>query len=445
MLKSQKNPSLPSQIKNLPTKIGVYLFQDHVGKILYVGKALKLRPRVSSYFTDRSHLGPLLPKFLSEIKKITYFVVESEVEALLLEANLIKKYQPFYNSQSKDDKSFLYIKITKEDYSHVAVDRLPKNPVQRKQKEKTAYYFGPYPSAKTVKRTLKRLRRIFPYCSARKIPSKPCFYYGIGLCLGPCGNFVSKNEYRTMINHLKLLLSGKKTKLLRELERDMQAKSKEKQYETAAMLRDQINQIKFLTSAYHLLEEYLKFPELVLDQHLKESGELREILKPYFPKLDEVKKIEAFDISNLGGRLATGSMVVFVDGETEKNAYRHFRIRLKKDKPDDPAMMYEVITRRLKHTEWDFPQLILVDGGKSQVAASLKALKGAKTDIPLVGLAKREERLILKDYHHSFVTVKLPADSKALNLLLRLRDESHRFAISYHKKLRLRDFFDKVK
>jgi len=436
----QNNTPLKDQLQNLPEKFGVYLFKDKRGKILYVGKAINIKNRVGSYFTKRSHLGPRTNRLLNLAGRIDYYIVDSEVEALLLEARLIKNYQPIFNTVSKDDSSYLYIKITKETYPHVEPARLPKSVSEKKRLEKHAYYYGPFPSAKVVRTTLKLLRKTFPFCSAKKIPSKACFYYGIGLCLGPCVSAVDNKTYKKMIRRLRLLLTGRKTSLLHELKKEMQKESDNHNYEAAATIRDMIKKIVFLTSAYHMPEDYLLEPNLLKHTHQDELRELRTILSIHFPKLEYVKRIEAYDISNISGKNATGSMVVFVDGEADKAEYRRFKIRYTKDTPNDVQMMKEVISRRIKHTEWSLPDLFLIDGGKGQVGAINATTKELGVIVPIVGLAKREEILVIQTSSGEFNELRIQKKSPALKLIQRIRDESHRFAKKYHLLLRRKQF-----
>lgn len=359
-----------------------------------------------------------------------YILVESEFEALLLEASLIKKKQPKYNIRLKDDKSSLYIKITQEIYPRVFASR------------KGEGGFGPFPKTKTVRSVLRTLRRIFPFRSCRQLPSKPCLYFYLKLCPGICFRHSRAEEksYRKTILYLQGLLNQKRKKVIESLKKEMEKAAREENFELAKDLRDKIWQIDWLIKKRHTADEYLENPHLLSELRQKELLDLAQILKVR----SSLRRIEGFDISNIVGKMATGGMVVFLDGEEDKSFYRRFRIKTKKT-PDDVAMVKEVLSRRLKHQEWQFPDLIFIDGGKGQVAGAIKVLNKLNLKIPVVGLVKRIETLIVPELKMKseklkveFVEVNLPQDSPALNLLKRIRDEAHRFARSYHLKLRER-------
>jgi len=403
----------------LPEKSGVYLFKTEKGEILYIGKALNLRQRVRSHFQEGRDLF-----FLEKIARIDYILVDSEFEALLLEASLIKKYTPRYNIRLKDDKSPLYIKITDEEFPRVYPAR------------KTEGGFGPYPSAKTVRLVLKYLRRIFPYRSCKKLPRKPCLYFDLNLCKAVCVNQSpeDKKEYQKTIFRLKNLLSQKSQKVINDLNKEMRKKAEKEDFLGAKEIKEKILQIEYLFKKRHLPEEYLKDPNLILNLRKEELWELEKILG----LKKEIVRIEGFDISNLAGKMATGGMVVFINGEPDKSFYRRFKIKITQKK-DDISMMREVIFRRLKHPEWNLPDLILVDGGKGQIKACMDSLKNLGLEIPVIGLAKRWETVMIPRGEKGiikFKEIKLPINSPALNLLKRIRDESHRFARNYHLKLR---------
>jgi len=397
---------------------GVYLFADISGQILYVGKAINLKNRVRSYFAPNNN--PKVKLLVPQIAKIDYLKVETDFEALLLEAALIKKYQPKYNAAAKDDRNPLYIKITRAE--------IPLVLTCRKEEEKGAYYFGPYPSARTTRFVLKSLRKIFPYRSTPRHPKRSCFYCHLSLCPGPnLGGQSLKNYQKTIVQLIKLL-AGQKVQLIKELEREMQTEARRKNFEEAAELRDKISGIEYITSPRRRVGEYLKNPHLFEDERNNELMSLAQVLG--FP----VQSIEAYDVSNISGKLATGSLVTFVDGKADKSRYRRFRIRFK-DTPDDLAMISEVLKRRLGHSEWPLPDLILIDGGKTQVEVAMKVLKKRNIEIPAIGLAKRPDRVI------SVKTIAAEKDSPAMKLLVRIRDEAHRFALAYHRHLRQKALF----
>lgn len=449
-----------SQYLSLPTKAGVYVYSDKDGNILYVGKANDLKSRVSSYFVKSAQLGPRTKVMVSQIEKITITIVESELEALLLEAFYIKKYKPKYNARLTDNKSYLRIRITiKDDY--------PKVLLARQEAYSDSLYFGPFPSASAVKLVLKTIRRVFPFVSVRNHPKRICLYHHLGLC--PCPPMFSnsqefKNRYRKNINGIIRILEGQSRKIMKELEKERDTFSKKEAYEKALEVQKKINAMSLITTPFHRPFEYAVNPNLRTDIRQKELDGLMEALNAQGFTLQKLERIECYDISNIQGTNATGSMVVLTHGEIDKSQYRKFKIRRDWEKgkaerekknnklslnpspltlhsqemPNDFAMMNEVLKRRLHHEDWHFPDLIIVDGGKGQVTSGLAALLECGVDIPLVGLAKREETIVIPKISNndSFIEVLLPKNSPSLHLIQRIRDEAHRFAITYHRKLR---------
>lgn len=414
----------PALIKKelIPKRPGVYLFKDADKNIIYVGKAIDLYHRVASYFSFRAlRKGDVKTSTLVEdIKGLETIVVESEIEALILEANLIKKYLPKFNVRLTDDRDYLYIGITK--------GQLPKVITLRKQDLKNVQKFwGPFPSAGTVRNTLKTLRRIFPWCSNLQIRStdskaKPCFYYHLGLCVGPCAGVVDKKDYQKIISNFSKFMDGKKGQLLLELNKEMEMLSKVQKYEQANIVKKTIQGINYLTQNIKV-KLYLENPNFLEEETKKTLLELKNDLK--LTKIPE--RIECYDISNIQGHDATGSMVVLTNGQIDKAQYRKFKIKIS-GRPNDVGMLKEMIKRRLNHKEWLIPDLVLVDGGRGQVNGIWRELQ----DIPVFGLAKRMEWLYPKEGS----VIKLPKKSLSLKLLQKIRDEAHRFAITYHRKLR---------
>ncbi|OGE14350.1 hypothetical protein A3F00_05480 [Candidatus Daviesbacteria bacterium RIFCSPHIGHO2_12_FULL_37_11] len=443
----------------IPHKPGVYQFKNKSGRIIYVGKAIDLYHRVLSYFhgyplgVNVTHTRGVIASHLrNEIASVETIIVESELEALILEANLIKKYLPEFNVSLKDDKDYLYIKITEEDYPRVITAR--KNELKESLKN-----FGPFPSSRTVRDTLKALRKVFSWCSnahPRGVNTNPprgwnrraCFYYHLGLCPGACIGKITKADYRKNIFRLAKLLEGKKEKLVSELLSEMESVSRQQRFEDAAKVKKTLTGINYLTQT-NRTSLYLENPNFLQDERQKALESLQEALQ--LPKLPE--RIECYDISNIQGHEATGSMVVLTEGDTDKSQYRKFKIKTT-GKPNDVGMLREVISRRLKHKEWPFPDLIIVDGGIAQARAVSteltahrhpelvsgsnlempKLVRHDKMDIPVYGIAKRMEWL----YSPDGSIIKLPKSHPASKLLQKLRDEAHRFAITYHRKLHLR-------
>ena len=429
------------QLKKLPKLPGVYLFADKAGRVIYVGKAISLAERVKSYFKKNSLSNRKIAKMVGQIASISFIPVQSEIEALLLEARLIWEKQPVFNTMLKDDKSFLYILITDEEYPRVVL--------ARKSDGLKGIHFGPFPKTATARQVLKFLRRIFPF-STHKIGRSVCFYSHLGLCQ-PCPSEIQKlptskqkaarKIYLTNIRYLKNVLQGKTRKVIADLEKEMQREATEENFEKAKFLRDQIEKLKYTTLPRTKIVSYLENPNFLENLSGQEISDLKKVLSPFFPNLN-LERIECFDISNLFARDATGSMVVFTEGIQEKNEYRRFRIR-RKGRPNDVAMLQEVIRRRLTHSEWSLPGLLIVDGGKGQVHGALSVLEESGILIPIVGLAKRLEEIVIPQ-GKSFQILRLLADSPALNLLKRVRDESHRFAIAYHQKIRKKRSFEAI-
>jgi excinuclease ABC subunit C len=392
-----------------------------------VGKAKNLKKRVSSYFLSKN-LGEKTRVLVSKIKTIKTIRVDSELESLLLEANLIKKYDPRYNSRLTDGKAYILARITVKDGE-------PKVLLARRMEDKNSVYFGPFPSSNDLKVVLKLIRRIFPYQSVLNHPKRYCLYHHLGLC--PCPPMFKTDEeikeYKKTVRHIIQFFEGDTKQIIKELEEERDKLSSEEKFEEASRVQSKIDSIILVTSQKHNPFEYEINPNLRQDLRSEETETLRKVLNENGMNIQRLERIECYDISNITGKHATGSMVVFTNGEKDGNSYRRFQIkRPPKVVPNDFAMMREVITRRLNHKEWGTPDLIIVDGGKGQISSALKALFDQNADIPLIGIAKREELLITSD----FKVIRLSKRSPALNLVRRIRDEAHRFAITYHKKLR---------
>ena len=442
--------NIKNKIKSFPKTPGVYLMKNKNGEIIYIGKAGSLKARISSYF-NRPH-DVRIEKLVSEISDIDYQMTPTVIEALVLEANLIKKYLPKYNVREKDDKSFLYLGFSKEVFSRVILLRgheaeEVKNEKLKvksdKQKYKIGKLFGPYTSAGALRTALNILRKIFPFRDCLVFPKRPCLQYQLGHCGAPCADLISQKEYAKNINNLKLFFAGKKEKIIKKLNKEMAVASKKQDFETAGKIRNQIFALNHIRDVAMLRKE----EEKIIDYG--QAGE-----KNIF------YRIEGYDISNISGTSATGSMVVFLNREPDKNEYRKFRIKTVVG-PNDTAMLREVLSRRLKRItnyesrlrkatarqarirkknygsyNWPMPDLILVDGGKGQINVAKEILKQYKLDIPLVGVAKgydrKQDRFVYDE--KNIKLVDFIANNK--NLLLKVRDEAHRFAVGYHKVLR---------
>lgn len=432
-------PELKNKIQKFPKTPGVYLMKNAAGKIIYVGKATSLHDRVKSYF-DRPH-DIRIEKLVAEISDIDYKKTPTVIEALILEANLIKKYLPKYNVKEKDDKSFLYAGIVNEVYPRLVLLRGAELVKNKKYILKIKKFFGPFTSATSIRAALDILRKIFPYRDCAVFLKRPCLHYHLKQCPAPCADLISKEDYRRLIRHLILFFEGKKEKIIKNLKKQMAAASRNENFEEATRFRNQIFSLEHIQDVAVIKEES--------KVKNRESG------------INVFGRIEGYDISNISGASATGSMVVFENGKPNKNEYRKFKIKTLAT-PNDVGMMKEVITRRLKYLKpvqkksesqrklgkidlafARTPDLILVDGGWGQINAVRAILADKKIKIPVLGIAKgfdrKQDRLIANPADPELVRVaELHKD-----ILLRLRDEAHRFAIGYHKLLRRKKLLNK--
>lgn len=527
-------------VKTAPLNPGCYIYRNSKGKVLYVGKAKVLRNRVRSYFNNFSRVEEKIRQMIMQAESVEFVLADSEIEALILESILIKRYKPKYNSMMVDDKSYAYVKFDKVKSSDGEYVSVPSISVTRENHDKDAEYFGPYPNVATVKRLIGRLRRIFPYCTGNNkvivpahkdelfIPKvmKPCFHYQINLCNGACAGLVTRGEYESNLNKIKKFFKAEKNDLVAELESNMKSAAKERDYEAAAKYRNMLQDIKYVGSHLKVDKDMDEVAIMQAKKKEKQSAINELIAQLNFPadklKNHENFRVECYDISNIQGTNAVGAMTVSVDGLASPSNYRKFKIRMKNE-PNDFAMMQEVLTRRFaqyikaqqaqnkenqievaemdtmtdiegftieipkdlkqKLKNWkpdesfsQLPDLIIIDGGKGQLSSAYKILQnfGLADQVPIVGLAKREEEifkvseqfnpkrevtlgdsLVLSDKSNDmgsfgiskrtyqpidkvdeFDKVRLPRKSEALYLVQRVRDEAHRFGITFHRKLR---------
>ena len=559
------------KLQLLPPEPGVYLHKDEAGNVLYVGKAINLRNRVRSYFQESAKHGPRIARLVSKARDLEWIVVGTEVEALVLECNLIKKYRPPYNVRMRDDKSYPYITITDEEFPRVMFTR--------KVRKDKARYFGPYTSAFAVRDTLGLLHKVFPLIPCGKSWSgaevqRPCLYYHLGRCLGPCAGLADRAEYQGVLDKVGAFLDGKEEGIRDDLEREMAEAAEALDFERAAKIRDQVKAIESVMQRQQAVTDkggdqdviavvkdergsaiqmlYIRGGKLIgqrqymLDNASEASPGLavQEFVKQYYADAPEVPKeillpveieerlvvqswlrsrkgsavtvevpqtgdkarlvdlaaanaeqalnqfaqelskkeawaeeamtmlqeslglptlpmrVEGYDISNIQGTAPTGSMVVTENGEAAKEEYRRFSIKWHPETPNDFGMMNEVLTRRLKrYLDGDekflkLPDLIMIDGGKGQLAAALRARDDLGLHVPMVGLAKRNELVYVpveadeifqpsgdaipekRPRAYTYREVELPLTSPGLMLLRKLRDEAHRFALTYHRKIR---------
>lgn len=440
--KFQDPKFFPDKLNLIPAESGVYSFYDDSDNLIYIGKAKDLKKRISSYFS-KNHTDSKTRQLISKIHHIRVTTVKSEIESLLLEAKLIRLFLPKYNVIWKDDKHYIYIKVTKEEFPRILF--------ARKEDDLTSNFYGPFPSSFVVRDLLRYLRRIFPYCTQNRNIKRSCFYSHIGLC-SPCPGEIVKTkditrriltrEYNRNVNQIKLILNSKFKRVKSILADSMVKYSKEENFEKAAEFRDKIERINFLLTDYHNPDLYIKDPYFAGKSSLEDQKELSQILSGKGLSIKSINKIECFDISNISGKMAVGSMVVFIDGKSSKANYRRFRIKLKST-PDDFAMISEVLNRRLNHKEWKFPDLFIIDGGKPQLLALSKIFNKYNIKIPYIGIAKEFEELVLPPFLE-YRKIRLPSSSGALHLVERIRDEAHRFAHKYHEKVRLDYLLGKV-
>lgn len=544
------NKELEESLKLVPTLPGCYIYYDKNGEIIYVGKAKNLKRRVSSYF-HKKHDRVKVAVLVSKIEKMEYIITDSEVEALILEAHLIKKHKPKYNILLKDDKKYPYFLITDEDYPRITVVRKKNiNPDKGK-------FYGPYTNSRAMYSTLDFLKKIFPLkqCKTPKFSNRPCLYYHIGKCMAPCQGKVTPQEYQNIVAQVELFLSGKQTELIKKLKTQMEEYAKNEQYEKAARMRDSYLDLQktlehqkvvyenarlnedIIAVLYEegifavtilliregrlidkkdftyfvenedkdeffktFFQEYystlmLEFPDKIVSTDLENIGdkqlyqdwleiishkkikisygkskqgrELAQLAQKNVQNLFEnarIKKlasirdnfnevgaylqetlkltnfpnrIECYDISHIQGTNTVASMVVFYNGMSKKTAYKKFKLKTTEGKPDDFLSMKEVLTRRLSRLgekNWEKPDLIILDGGKGQLSSVMEVVEEMGiTGIDFVSLAKREEEVFLP---HQSKSIRIPMDSNAMFLIQRIRDEAHRFAITYHRSLR---------
>jgi len=414
---------------NIPKQSGSYQYYNKEGKLIYIGKAVDLRSRVLSYWREGTNHTPAKAKMVKEITRIEWIVTDSEIEALLLEANLVKKYQPYYNVDLRDDKRFYYVHISLE-------DEIPGVFLTRTI-GKAGRYFGPFVNSLAVKETIKALRHIWPYCSMRHLQKKPCFYYQINRCLGPCAGKVSHKEYMDwVIKPLILFFEGKKQSVIRQWKKEKIALEKQGKAEEALKRDYYIKHMEKVLENTKVLS--------VAEKYASDTVELAKVMG--LPKVPD--RIEGYDISNIFGKAAVGSMVVFRDGEPDKSQYRKFKIKLEKEVTDrkkgDVWMLEEMLERRFNN-DWPLPDLIIIDGGKAQLNVTQRVLKRHKLNICLVGITKGEGLRSAKAPDKLYFPgeaqpLKLPLASAALHLIKRVRDEAHRFAINYHRNIRSKQF-----
>jgi len=386
------------EIKNIPENPGVYIFKNVKGEVIYVGKAANLRRRASSYFSGRNIKDS---RIAEEARDIEYEETETVIEALIREAELIKKYRPSYNIKENDDRSFLHVVITDENYPRVLLTR-----GKDLENYKKRSVFGPFVYSSEIRNALKIIRRIFPYSTHTEKEigkGRGCFYHQINLCPGVCAGKMSRSEYLKNIRNIELFLKGKRKEIISRLTKRMKEASKKMEYEKAEEFKRKIDALSYIQETALLSK--------------KEKG-------------DGVLRIEGYDVSNISGDLSVGSMVVFKGGEPSKSDYRLFNIRSVRG-PNDIDMIKEILRRRVENN-WPLPSVIVVDGGEGQVNGTKEVLGEKGLDIPVVGIAKGVDR---KGERMVGDSVKVEKD-----ILIKVQREAHRFALSHHRRTRKKNF-----
>ncbi|MBI1888889.1 MAG: UvrB/UvrC motif-containing protein [Candidatus Spechtbacteria bacterium] len=433
------------KVGRMPKTSGVYCFKNARG-LLYIGKAASLKTRVKNHLVQPTWHDAY---FIGQATSIGYIQTDSEITALLLESQLIKKYQPRYNIMLRDDKQYFYVGFSKDKLPILVITHRPKPKIR---------YLGPFTDGKSLKTVLRYLRRIFSYYT-KKHKKLPCQYCHLNLCPGPNPNIA---EYNKDIAKIKAILNGKKPRVLSSLKKEMARFAKDLEFEKAAKARDQLAALENIFAHRPNSESSLlasrgfegRFgmvprrgqngPSLGAPRWRGENDARYQIAKTRI--LDNIESLEAYDISNIQGKEPVGSMIRFDNGRPNKSMYRRFKIRLP-EKPDDFAMMREVIRRRLLHPEWAYPDIFLIDGGRGQLNAALQEFTSPPAPLltkergergEVVALAKRFNELYVSYQKNPIPLSSLPRDLK--NLLMYARDEAHRFAISYHRKLHRRAF-----
>lgn len=433
---------LIKKVKGIPPICGVYIFKDKKRAPLYVGKAGNLRLRMNVYLHPQQGSRPALFHMLIEADDIEIQKTDSEIEALILESKLIKTLRPRYNVLMRDDKQYFYVGFTNEPFPKIFITHQKKSTTNYKLQPTS--YMGPFVSGGFLKITLRTLRKIFPYCTCKRLhrSERTCLNYNIGIDPGYCCVKKSKlktqkefhhsfgmtklqlkiQNYKSNIKNIQKILKGQKVRVINKLEKQMKEAAEKKNFESAAKLRNQLEGI----------QKILAHKKVIRDETIKNRKKYLNV-KRY--TLNGINRIEGYDISNIQGKFAVGSMVAFARDENgdfvpQKNEYRKFKIKTIKG-ANDPAMIKEILARRLKHNEWDSPDLFLIDGGATQRNSALAVLQINHMDIKVWGLAKKKEELYTEKGIISLNTLL----QNEVNTIKAVRDEAHRFAIHYYRKL----------
>lgn len=463
--------------KKIPQISGVYFFsgsggKNGAGKIIYVGKAANLKARLSSYFLKNRE--PRIAKMVAEAKTVSWKKTESAVDALILEAALIKKLKPKYNVLMRDDKNYFFAGLTKGEFPKIFLTHQPARRLQTTNCKLPTNFIGPFTDGGSLKSVLYSLRKIFPYCSCFEFHNRPCLRAHLKKCAGVCclkkekrteffsGNEVNelKRQYRLNIFQIKKILLGERKNILRNLKKEMKKAAGTGNYEEAAKVRDKISALENIFAHSRAVSDFVR--------RRQDDVKIANDLKRFFGISEFPKRVEVYDISNISGKFAVGAMAVFADGKPSPKDYRRFKIKGEQE-PNDPKMMREMIERRFNHDEWPLPDLIIVDGGAGQMSAALAAVKTwkpsfqvnpalclrgialrgkeitetsprqdcgvfPKSGVKVIAIAKGLEEIYRSDEKKVFLS---SLNDETRLFLERARDEAHRFAIKYHRRRRL--------
>lgn len=399
----------------IPPISGVYRFNGPKGKVLYIGKARNLANRVGSYFGHQTR--PMISKMLPLARILTWQETGSEIEALILESNLIKKHRPRFNTMLRDDKQYFYISLSNSKFPRLSVSHQPPDNAKK--------VIVPFTDGGALKLTLKELRKVFPYCTCKQKHNRFCLNYHIGNCPGFCclkdgGNRQAQTEYQANIKAIADMLSGKRKLIMKKMIKDLAALAAKNDFDKAEKLKIKLRGLRRI------------FENASIIKRLGEKKEALNQLTDFFELPESPARIEGYDISNIQGSFAVGSMAVFINGQPDKNQYRKFKIKTVAG-ANDTAMLKEVLTRRLNHAEWPTPQLFLIDGGKGQLNTAISVIGKS---IPVISVAKDErhhgESVFSWSDKKSIKLASLPQAAK--NLILAIDTEAHRFAVSYYRK-----------
>jgi excinuclease ABC subunit C len=418
-----KPEELREKIANIPKEPGIYIFKDSKGKPIYIGKASGLKNRLLSYLKTAD---ARISTMVQAAKSVEYQITASDIEALILESQLIKKYKPQFNVVMRDDKQYFFVALTDQKYPRIFLThQFQTNRIKEPIKE----MIGPFTDGTSLKVTLKQLRRLFPFCTCKQLHHFRCLNAHIGKCLAFCclknPEQEDREQYMKNIHAIRDLLSGKRESVVKQLTKEMQELSDQQEFEKAMGLRYKIERVKRVFENAKIISSQ--------KEQMLPLEELKKLLKMHKPPL----RIEGYDISNISGEHATGSMVVFDYGKPDKDSYRKFKIRTVKGS-DDTGMLREVLSRRMNHPEWPYPDLIIIDGGKGQLSAARSILENHQ-EIAVISLTKNEKHIgdhltfMRNGKFASAPLSKLPTSAR--NVILSVDSEAHRFAISYYRTL----------